>query len=151
MKLSKARLKQIIKEEIGSLGLGEEGGTGDVQSMLDKYSEEKVYSTRSRVRRGVTNSFVLFLKKIPPPPPEEDFDGRKTLSTNRSYYDSFNPGSIKPTEQMLHKNKDGTYSIVINLDYNQGVVLWGKMIEGEDFIFVDKVVKSYYVPSGQTP
>ena len=51
MKLTKARLKQIIKEEIGSLGLGEEGGTGDVQSMLDKYSEEKVYSTRSRVRR----------------------------------------------------------------------------------------------------
>tara|TARA_R110002110_G_C13147320_1_gene690380 strand:- start:6 stop:164 length:159 start_codon:yes stop_codon:yes gene_type:complete len=52
---------------------------------------------------------------------------------------------------MLHKNKDGTYSIVIRLDYNQGVVLWGKMIEGEDFIFVDKVVKSYYVPSGQNP
>ena len=70
---------------------------------------------------------------------------------NRAYYDSFNPGSIKPTEQMLHKNKDGTYSIVIRLDYNQGVVLWGKMIEGEDFIFVDKVVKSYYVPSGQNP
>ena len=148
MRLTRARLKKIIKEEIDHLGA--EGGTGDVQSMLDKYTDEKVRSKSARPRRGVANSFALFLKKIAPPPPDEDFGGRID-DHNRAYYDSFNPGSIKPTEQMLHKNKDGTYSIVIRLDYNQGVVLWGKMIEGEDFIFVDKVVKSYYVPSGQTP
>tara|TARA_R110000850_G_scaffold17062_1_gene52787 strand:- start:279 stop:716 length:438 start_codon:yes stop_codon:yes gene_type:complete len=145
MKLSKARLQKIIKEEIGSLGLGEEGGTGDVQSMLDKYSEEKVYSTRSRARRGVTNSFVLFLKKAPAAPPEVD------VGPNRRFYDSLNPGQIYPTERLLHNNKDGTYSIVFTLANNRGEVKSDKLIEGEDFIFVDKVVKSYYVPSGQTP
>jgi len=146
MRLTRARLKKIIKEEIGSLGLGEEGGTGDVQSMLDKYSEEKVYSTRSSRPReeddfeSVANSFMLFLKKVPPPPADD------VRAIDRRFYDTLNPGTIKPTERSLHKNKDGTYSLV---DYNLG--LWGKFIEGEDFIFVDKVVKSYYVPSEQTP
>ena len=109
MKLTKVRLKQLIKEELDEMA----GGAGDVQSMLDKHSEEKVYSTRARSRRGVSNSFMLIL------------------------------------DQLLHKNKDGTYSIVFKLRSNQGVVLSDKLIEGEDFIFVDKVVKSYYVPSGR--
>jgi hypothetical protein len=141
MKLTKARLQQIIKEEISSLE--EEDGTGDVQSMLDKYSEEKVYSTRSRSRRGVPNSFMLFLKKAPAPSPEVD------VGPNRRFYDSLNAGTIRSTEGLLHNNKDGTYSIVFKLDNNRGEVKSDKLIEGEDFIFVDKVVKSYYVPSGQ--
>ena len=140
MKITKTRLKQLIKEELSSLD--EADGTGDVQSMLDKYSEEKVYSTRARARRGVSNSFMLFLKKVPPPPAEAD------VGQNRGYYDSLTPGKLRPTDQLLHKNKDGTYSIVFKLRSNQGVVLSDKLIEGEDFIFVDKVVKSYYVQSG---
>ena len=140
MKITKNLLKQLIKEELSSLD--EADGTGDVQSMLDKHSEEKVYSTRARARRGVSNSFMLFLKKVPPPPAEAD------VGQNRGYYDSLTPGRLRPTEQLLHKNKDGTYSIVFKLTSNQGEVLSDKLIEGEDFIFVDKVVKSYYVPSG---
>ncbi len=139
MKLTKVRLKQLIKEELDEMA----GGAGDVQSMLDKHSEEKVYSTRARSRRGVSNSFMLILKKVPPPPAEAD------VGQNRGYYDSLTPGKLRPTDQLLHKNKDGTYSIVFKLRSNQGVVLSDKLIEGEDFIFVDKVVKSYYVPSGR--
>ena len=139
MKLTKVRLKQLIKEELDEMA----GGAGDVQSMLDKHSEEKVYSARARSRRGVSNSFMLFLKKVPPPGPEVD------VGQNRGYYDSLTPGSLRPTDQLLHKNKDGTYSIVFKLTSNQGVVLSDKLIEGEDFIFVDKVVKSYYVQSGR--
>ena len=139
MKITQAKLKQLIKEELDAMS----GGTGDIQSMLDKHSEEKVYSARGRSRRGVSNSFMLFLKKVPPPPPEAD------VGQNRGYYDSLTPGSLRPTDQLLHNNKDGTYSIVFKLRSNQGVVLSDKLIEGEDFIFVDKVVKSYYVPSGR--
>ena len=137
MKITQAKLRQLIKEELDAMS----GGTGDVQSMLDKYSEENVYSTRARSRRGVSNSFMLLLKKVPPPPPEAD------VGQNRGYYDSLTPGKLRPTDQLLHNNKDGTYSIVFKLASNQGVVLSDKLIEGEDFIFVDKVVKSYYVPS----
>jgi len=139
MKLTQTKLRQLIKEELSSLEGAD--GTGDVQSMLDKHSEEKVYSARGRSRRGVSNSFMLFLKKVPPPPAEAD------VGQNRGYYDSLTPGSLRPTDQLLHNNKDGTYSIVFKLRSNQGVVLSDKLIEGEDFIFVDKVVKSYYVPS----
>lgn len=139
MKITKNRLKQLIKEELDAMS----DGAGDVQSMLDKHSEEKVYSTRARARRGVSNSFMLFLKKVPPPPADAD------VGQNRGYYDSLTPGEVRPTDRLLHKNKDGTYSIVFTLTHNQGVVLSDKLIEGEDFIFVDKVVKSYYVPSGQ--
>ena len=138
MKLTQTKLRQLILEELAAMS----DGTGDVQSMLDKYSEEKVYSTRGRARRGVSNSFMLFLKKVPPPPAEAD------VGQNRGYYDSLTPGKLRPTDQLLHKNKDGTYSIVFKLRSNQGVVLSDKLIEGEDFIFVDKVVKSYYVQSG---
>ena len=119
--------------------------------MTKKYSSFKNHQL-------ITENWRKYLAEEEPPaaptgtlPEEGTRSGDPRDGHNRAYYDSFNPGSIKPTEQMLHKNKDGTYSIVIRLDYNQGVVLWGKMIEGEDFIFVDKVVKSYYVPSGQNP
>ena len=98
MKLTQKKLRQLITEELDAMS----GGTGDVQSMLDKYSEEKVYSTRARARRGVSNSFMLFLKKVPPPPAEAD------VGQNRGYYDSLTSGSLRPTDQLLHKNKDGT-------------------------------------------